>query len=202
MRSLFRNYLDADVIDLIHAYPLALMVSGGPGDWATTPLPLLPDVDSEGRLTRLVGHMSRANPQAAFLEQDPRACFLFQGPHGYLSPTLVPDRTWAPTWNYILLRVHAEVTFRPENNDSALRRLVAAMEAGRENAWSVEEMGERYHKLSQYIVAFDATVQSVDATFKLSQDEKPVMFQNILSGLGHPELERWMRRFAGRGTDG
>jgi transcriptional regulator len=72
------------------------------------------------------------------------------------------------------------------------------MEVGRDNAWRVEDMGERYQNLAGHITAFDAAVRSVDATFKLGQDEKPVIFENILSGLDHPELEKWMRRFAGR----
>ncbi|MSQ98457.1 MAG: hypothetical protein EXR85_04060 [Xanthomonadales bacterium] len=121
---------------------------------------------------------------------------MFQGPNGYVSPRLVPDKTWAPTWNYILVRVTATVTFRPDQNDTALRRLVAKMEAGRADAWSVDEMGERYARIAGHITAFDADVTSIKATFKLGQDEKPAMFEGMLAGLEQPELLRWMRRFA------
>jgi transcriptional regulator len=196
MSPIFNRWSNADLLDLINAYPLATMVSAGAGGFAATPLPMLPDVDEAGRLVRLVGHMSLANEQVGILRADPRAYFLFQGPQGYVSPRLVPDRTWAPTWNYILLRVTADVTFRPDQNDTALRRLVAKMEAGHAAAWSVEEMGERYARIAAHITAFHADVTSVKATFKLSQDEKPAMFASMLEGLEQPELVHWMHRFA------
>ena len=201
MATIFNRWSNADLLDLITAYPLAIMVSAGTGGFAATPLPMLPDVDEEGRLVRLVGHMSLANEQVGILRANPCAYFLFQGPQAYVSPRLVPDKTWAPTWNYILVRVTAKVTFRPEQNDAALRRLVAKMEAGHADAWSIEEMGERYARIAGHITAFDADVTSVKATFKLSQDEKPAMFESMLAGLDQPELLHWMRRFAAQRSD-
>ena len=196
MATLFNRWTDADVLDLLDAYPLALMVSDGPDGPATTPLPMLYDLDEYGRLARLVGHMALSNAQAGLLRENPRACFLFQGPNSYVSPRLVPGRNWAPTWNYALVRVHAAVQFRPELNDEALRRLVAKMESGRKDAWTVEELGDRYKKLSKRITAFTADVQRVEATFKLGQDEKPEVFEAIINGLEDQHLIRWMRRFA------
>jgi len=195
LAEIHKHYSDADVVSLITAYPLALLVSCGPGGFAATPLPMLADTDGKGRLVRLVGHMALANPQVTELHEAPRAWFLFQGPQGYISPRLLPDRNWAPTWNYALVRVTADVRFRPDLNDTALRRLVAVMEAGQPGAWSVEELGERYPRMAQRIVAFDADVVSVDATFKLGQDERPQNFQSILDGLENAELAEWMRRF-------
>jgi len=201
MARIFDRWTHSDLLDVITAYPLAVMVSHGNGGFAATPLPMLPDVDETGRLVRLVGHMSLANDQVEKLRANPHACFLFQGPHGYVSPRLVPDRTWAPTWNYILVRVSAEVKFRPDQNDSALRRLVAKMEAGHADAWSVEEMGERYARISGHVVAFDANVTSIHATFKLGQDEKPGMYESMLAGLDQPDLQHWMRRFRAPGRE-
>jgi len=195
MAKIHNRWSNADVIDLISEYPLAVMVSHGEQGFASTPLPMLPETDENGRLIRLLGHMSLANRQLDDLRARGDACFLFQGPHGYVSPTLVPDRSWAPTWNYALVRVNAVVRIRPDQNDRALRQLVAAMEAGKEDAWAVDELGERYERLSRHITAFDAEVTSVEATFKLGQEEKPVMFESMLAGLNNPDLERWMRRF-------
>jgi transcriptional regulator len=195
MAAIHNRWSNADVIDLIREYPLAIMVSLAKQGFSSTPLPMLPETDENGRLVRLLGHMSLANKQHQELRTRGDACFLFQGPHSYVSPTLVPDRSWAPTWNYALVRVNAVVHFRPDQNDNALRQLVACMEAGKEDAWAVEELGERYQQLSRHITAFHAEVTSVEATFKLGQEEKPVMFESMLEGLNHPELERWMQRF-------
>ncbi len=195
MPHVFKRYDHQDVADLISQYPLATLVTAASSGFLSRPLPMLADFDASGKLVNLVGHMARGNPLVAQLRKDATACFLFHGPHHYISPTLVPDRNWAPTWNYALLRVTARVEFAPQKNDYALRRLVEKMEAGRPDAWSVEELGARYDKLSQHIVAFDAQVTDVDATFKLGQDEKPEMFDSIQAGVGHAELRQWMLRF-------
>lgn len=199
MAAIHNRWSNVDVIDLIREYPLAIMVSQGKRGFSSTPLPMLPEAGEDGQLVRLLGHLALTNRQLDDLRATGDACFLFHGPHAYVSPTLVPDRSWAPTWNYALVRVNAEVHIRPDQNDRALRELVARMETGKDDAWAVEELGERYQRLSQHITAFHADVTSVEATFKLGQEEKPVMFESMLAGLNHPELERWMRRFRNSG---
>jgi transcriptional regulator len=201
MSSVFNRCTHADVQELLDTYPLAILVSNGPDGISSTPLPMMYEVDDQGALARLVGHMSLANEQLKHLHSDPRACFLFQGPQAYISPRLVPGRNWAPTWNYALVRVHTVVEFSPERNDEVLRRLVAKMESGHSDAWTVEELGERYEKLSRYITAFTAEVITVQASFKLGQDEKEAAFTGITAGLDQPELVRWMRKFAGTGAE-
>jgi transcriptional regulator len=185
----------ADIADLIAAYPLAWVVSrSGEGASAATPLPLLAVADDEGRIVKLIGHFARRNPQVAVLEGDPRALILFQGPHGYVSPSWIADRTWAPTWNYAVIRIEADIRFDPELTDRALEDLVKRMEAGRPNAWSIADMGERYARLRTGIVAFEAHVRRLDHKFKLGQDERPEVFTQILAHSEDPELVRWMRR--------
>jgi transcriptional regulator len=198
MNSKFKQWTNKDVVALIDGNPLALMVSASGTDFLMTPLPMLADTDADGSLVRLVGHMALSNRHTAVLRAHPRAHFLFLGPHGYVSPRLLSKRSWAPTWNYAIARVETDVTFRPEQIDHALRRLVARLEGGKPDAWSIEELGARYASLAQRIVAFDAEVRAVDATFKLGQDEKPDVFREILSGLESRELCEWMLRFAGR----
>jgi predicted FMN-binding regulatory protein PaiB len=66
-----------------------------------------------------------------------RALFLFQGPHAYISPSWISDRTWGPTWNYAVIRIEADVRFLPDRADEVLARLVRKMERGRERAWSI-----------------------------------------------------------------
>ncbi len=194
MHTLFSTYSPADVTDLIAAYPLALLVSEGRHGFASTPLPMLADTDDAGRLVSLTGHMACSNPQLEELRRAPQCCFLFQGPHGYISPRFVPDRNWGPTWNYALVRVHAELEFQPDRNDEALERLVDRLETGHSDAWSIDELGERYTRMRNHIVAFEARVQAVDARFKLGQDERPEVLASILEKVDNPELVAWMRR--------
>src|SRR5262245_65314266 len=105
MATPFDRVANAELVDLIEAYPLAWVVSNGADGFAATPLPMMVDTDASGALVRLIGHFAKSNPQVADLERSPRALFLFQGPHAYISPSWISDRTWGPTWNYAVIRI-------------------------------------------------------------------------------------------------
>ncbi len=187
----------AQVAALVDAYPLAWVVSTAGDDVASTPLPLLGERDEAGAIASLFGHFGKSNRQVAILERDPRATILFQGPHGYISPALVSNPTWGPTWNYAVVRFDVEIRFVPEETGEAVHRLAAALETGGSDAaWVPERMGERYDQLLRHIIAFRATLRATHARFKLGQDETDVTFNEIVGGLGDVELSRWMRNAA------
>jgi transcriptional regulator len=184
----------ADVPALVDAYPLCWVVSAGPEGQAATPLPLLAERGPDGGVVELFGHFALSNPQVALLRRQPRAMILAQGPNGYISPRLVSNPTWGPTWNYAVARFDVEIRFVPEENDAALRRLAAFLERDAAQPWTVDRMGARYAELSRYIVAFRATILAEHARFKLGQDETPGTFDEIVAGLGDQALAAWMTR--------
>jgi transcriptional regulator len=187
----------AAIARLIAEYPLAWIVSGGAEGFAATPLPLLAETGDGGTVTALLGHFARTNPQVGALHEAPTATILFQGPHGYVSPGLLSNRNWAPTWNYAVVRIDVRIEFVPEENGRALETLVATMERGRERPWTPAELGDRYAALAPRIIAFRAHVQAIHATFKLGQDERAATFAEIVGGLGDPVLAAWMAEFGG-----
>lgn len=193
-----------DIDRLIAAHPFALVVSSAEGTPVATPLPLLLERDADGTLA-LLGHIARAHPHAALLRRTPRALVVFQGPHGYISPSWLTDRTRAPTWNYETVHFEVDVEFdeRAEATDDALARLVDHMERHRPGPWSAAEMGARYAALAQAVVAFRARVVAAHPRFKLGQDERPDIHADILAALARtdqqPLREAMMR--AQRGSD-
>jgi len=216
--SLFEARTPGDNARLVREHPLAWIVSsvevpgsgadgaapGAAGAPHATLLPVQAHTDSDGRITRLVGHFARRNPQVAALKRQPQAMFLFLGPHGYISPSWMADRTQAPTWNYASLRCHATVRLHADEQRlrDEIRALVDAQEAGRPAAWSVDDMGERYAKLAGAIVGFEAEVMAAQGKFKLGQDERGDVFADIVRGLAaqpggasDPALLAWMREF-------
>lgn len=189
-----------DVQGLVLAHPLAWVVSTGADRPPSTLLPIRPQFDAEGRITHLIGHFARSNPQVAHLRREPLASILFLGPHGYISPSWFADRTQAPTWNYASAEFRVKIEFLEDDAEleAILRDLVAAVESGRANAWTLEDMGERYSQLSRRIIAFRAPVQLERAKFKLGQDERDDVYADIRRGLidaGREDLLAWMDRF-------
>ncbi len=193
MSSIYDPPDEAAVLRLVREFPLAWVVSGGGGAFSATPLPMLAECDAGGKLVSLLGHFSRANPQVAALAAAPDAVILFQGPQGYLSPGLVADPTWAPTWNFAVARFQVRISFAPDETDAAVRRLTAEMEVSVGGDWSVEKMGPRYAAMLPRIVAFRAHVLARHATFKLGQDEGADHFRTIVDGLDDARLASWMR---------
>ena len=195
--DLFVPKSEEQVLRLVLEHPLAWVVSRDGEGFRATPLPLRPRV-AGGRIAALEGHFPRAHPQCAALQRDGRALILFTGPQGYISPSWVSNRTWAPTWNYAVVQFIVDVAFdeTPARLDAHLDDLVNAMERGRPGAWRVTEMGARYDTLKRRIIPFDATVVEQRARFKLGQDESDGVFADItnaLAGTDCAELLAWMR---------
>jgi len=191
-----------DLLRLLAHQPFAWLVSAGGEDAAFTPLPLRAECDADGRLVALRGHLARRNPHLARLRRDGRAQALLMGPHAYVSPSWLDDRTQAPSWNYAAAAFELEVALSEDEADirAELDALVAQMEAGRARAWSLPEMGERYARLAVGVTALRGEIREIRATFKLGQDEKRQDFAQLLAGLqagGEHALAHWMRDFAG-----
>lgn len=188
----------ADIDRLVAAHPLAQLVSNDAGAMLCTPLPLLLERGPDDTVA-LLGHFARANPQVAALRRDPRALVVFLGAHGYVSPSWMRDRSQAPTWNFETVHFQVEVEFdeSPDAIHEALTRLVAHVERDRPAAWSETEMGARYAQLSRAVVAFRARVTATVAKFKLGQNERADVYEDILAGLagtGQQALADAMRR--------
>lgn len=196
--SRFVPHDPADVPALISTHPLAWIVSNGAGGFAATPLPLLAELDEEGRVAALFGHFARANPHVDALMADPGAMILIQGPQGYVSPRLVSNPSWGPTWNYAVVRFAVEIAFVPEETRDAIVRLAAALEGTGPDAWTIERMGARIDQLLPHIIAFRARVVTEDARFKLGQDEASGTFDEIVAGLADGALADAMCRAVGR----
>lgn len=192
----------ADILHLLQVQPLAWLVSAGGADAAFTPLPLRAETDSTGDLVAVRGHLARRNPHVARLQRDGHAQALVLGPQAYVSPSWLDDRTQAPSWNYAAAVFDLDLTLSEHDEDirTELGALVTQMEAGRERAWSITEMGERYSRLAAGVTALRGVVREVRATFKLGQDEAPHDFAQLVAGLtagGEHTLVQWMHDFAG-----
>jgi transcriptional regulator len=194
MTTAFVPRVAADVASLVGAYPLCWVISGSTEERLATPLPLLAETDEHGRVVSLLGHMGRTNPQHEALVANPRATILSMGPQGYISPRLVSNLTWGPTWNYAVCRFETEVRFVPEETGDALWKLAEALEGRAADSWTPRQMGDRYEQLKQCIIAFRAVVQETHPRFKLGQDENDSVFSEIVEGLENRDLADWMVR--------
>ena len=174
---------------LISDYPLAWVCHLESGE--STPLPLLGSYAADGRLRTLLGHLANRNPLCAALKTGGDVLALFTGPQGYMSPSLVSQPDWGPTWNYAALSVRGTARMLP-TVDEALDRLVAHAEAANESPWTSAALGARYDTLAQHISAFEIEVKTVEPRFKLGGEERPEILQELIAGTENAELAEWM----------
>lgn len=197
----FQPRSDEDVLRLLREQPFGWLICGSDHTFRASAIPFRPRLDPAGTLVGLWGHLARSNPQVESLRRDARAEILILGANGYISPSWMADRTQAPTWNYASVQFLTTITFMEDDAalERVLRDLVGVMEAGRPKAWRIEDMGERYARLAQRIVAFEANIVETRPKFKLGQDERRDVFADIMTGLEAAEadeLRTWMDDFA------
>ncbi|HET7371698.1 MAG TPA: FMN-binding negative transcriptional regulator [Gammaproteobacteria bacterium] len=134
--------------------------------------------DSERRL--LLGHLAAANPQGQRLAAGGEVLVMFQGPHGYISPTWY-EHADVPTWNYTAAHVygHPEVI----EDETELRGVVDTLSAKYESQFEAPWQPVYPDKLLGAIVGFRIRISTMQGKFKLSQNRSAADRANVIRKL-------------------
>ena len=180
---------------LMHAHPLAHIVSSGPEGPTADPVPL--EFDAAARMLR--GHVARANPLWQQAEGK-RVLVIFGGPEAYVSPGWYPSKAAThkvvPTWNYTV--VHAHGTLRAVDDAPWLRALVGRLtdrhEAAQAEPWSVADAPEDYvAQMLRAIVGIEIAVERLVGKWKVSQNRSAADRQGVADGLAGAAMAALVR---------
>jgi transcriptional regulator len=166
------------VTDLVHRNPLALLASNGAGAPHATHVPVIPQSETPSadlRGTVLIGHMNRANLHWRALAGGGPALLVFTGPHGYVSPSVYRTTPAAPTWNFTAVHVRGHLrplTGRSETID-VIKATVRRLESRFGTGWDMTASLDYFARILPGVGAFELTVDSAEAMFKLSQEQTP-----------------------------
>ena len=163
------------------------------GGLVASHLPFMVAEGGERGLGVLRAHMARANGQWRAFDGEVEALVIFQGTHGYISPSWYGPGPAVPTWDYVA--AHAYGRPRIVGDEAAvlsmLGDLVDQNEAGRAGRWSMSsEDGEYLRKLSHGVVAFEIAIERLEGKAKLGQTrsaDQPRVVEE-LRGLGADAL--------------
>ena len=190
MTTPFESVTEADMLAFAAQYPLAWVVPVAMPSAAIL-MPVL--VESEqGQPTALLGHLPRRSEANAAFQQDTAAVVLFLGPNAYIPPGWLSQPHWAPTWNFVSLKVEAEISPSPDLARPAIEQLAQHMEKGQETPWNTAELGGRYETLLQHVTGFRAPITALHPRFKTGQDETARSWAEIRAALGDHPLAQWM----------
>lgn len=148
-----------------------------------THLPIEVHTGEDG-IVRLVGHVSKANPQAKLFGSEVPALAVFSGPHAYISSSWY-DHVNVPTWNYLSVHVYGRTRVLTEDETlELLRSQTDKYEAASVRPVSVESMTEAYvRREMRGLVAFEIVIDTMQGAAKLSQNRDDANHAAIVSQL-------------------
>src|SRR5688572_4079773 len=180
-------------VDVLHAciraHPLGALVNVGADGLNANHVPFLVDPEPAPFGT-LRAHVARGNSSWRELTSAPDALVIFQGPHGYVSPSWYPGKAEhgkvVPTWNYVI--VHAYGTARVVHDAVWLRDLVTGLtrehEAGRAEPWSVSDAPDEFvSQQMRAIVGIEIPIARIVGKWKASQNRTPLEIERVTRGL-------------------
>src|SRR5262245_52422391 len=139
-----------------------------------------------GNYGKILGHVSRQNPQSQVFNNRQTATVVFRGPHGYISPTWYAKKDVVPTWNFAV--VHATGRPSPITDESTLHKLLARLiekfESYEHSSYDFSKLPVSYvTPMLSGIVGFEMQVESLEGKFKLGQERSEADKQGILEHL-------------------
>jgi transcriptional regulator len=186
----FRMEDEAEITGLIAAHPFATLVAGGAQGPIAGYAPMLLEADGERRA--LVGHLARANPFGAEIQDGAPVLAIFRGPDAYVRPGYYPSKSEhgrvVPTWNYVAVEATGKIRFTRERGAliELVSKLTQFLEGPREKPWAVSDAPAAYiERLASAIVGFSIDVETLSGKAKLSQNHRENDRNGVLAGLSH-----------------
>jgi transcriptional regulator len=159
----FRESDERVLAEFIDAHAFGTLVTTERGLPFASHVPFLHD--REGRT--LHAHVARGNPQWQHVASNPDVLVMFQGPHGYVSPTWYA-KPGVPTWNYTAVHVYgrARVLDDAAATGRHVEKLAARFERGSASPW----VPVYDPKMLAGIVGIEIVIGEIQGKFKLSQN--------------------------------
>lgn len=200
----FRVSDEATIFSFVARYDFGTIVTSSAGNGLiATHVPIL--VKRVGDRAILQGHVARANGHWRDFDGSTQALAIFQGPHGYVSPTWYTTTPAVPTWNYAVVHVYGRplATEDRQVTSGILEALVRTYESHRPRPYRTEELSASfYEQLLSNIVAFEMPIDRIESKFKLGQNRSKEDREGTLKGLiaegspGAAALAAFMREHA------
>ncbi len=184
--------------EFIEEFSFGILVTSAEGLRATH-IPVLLD-RSRGAYGTIETHLARNNPHLKALDGTNEGLFIFQGPHGYISPAWYETKLAVPTWNFTT--VHASGRPRVVEDPAVFRDFLRRLVAANDSRWSEETLPEDYRSAMQKgAVMVEMAIDRLEGKFKLGAERTAADRKGILEGLKQGRertlrevTEEWYRR--------
>lgn len=173
------NETDKDKIyKLICENAFATVITVQEGLPTASHLPLLVEMN-DGRY-RLLGHLAKGNKQWMQFDSDQEILIIFQGPHGYISPSNY-EVPLVPTWNYAAVHMYGKARVVKAENEA--RRIVESLSNKYEQTRAKPWIPQYSDQALERVVCFEIPVDRLETKFKLSQDRSESDRKSVITDL-------------------
>src|SRR5206468_3248214 len=157
--------------DFMEEYSFVDLVTSSP-TLRITHIPVILDRTS-GAYGKILGHVSRQNPQSQTFDGRHIGVIVFRGPHGYISPTWYAKTDVVPTWNFAVVHATGRPSAITEKIDlhDLLARLIDKFERYQGSGYDFSKLPDSYvSSMMGGIVGFEMQIESLEGKFKLGQE--------------------------------
>jgi transcriptional regulator len=132
----------------------------------------------------LWGHVARSNAQWQAFERNPFVTVIYLSPLNHYISSSWYDHPNAPTWNYMSVQVYGKARIlNPSDTWESVRRLMIRYEKASRKPLSLDTLPPDVQAQMNGLVAFEISITSIKAAFKLSQNRDDKNFLNIIREL-------------------
>ena len=173
---------EEEVIAFIKENAFALITGIGQNYPVATQIPLTVEI-KDGKIF-LHGHLMRKTDHHLAFESNNKVLVLFTGPHCFVSASWYTDPHVGSTWNYMTVHAKGKISFMDEVGTRDAVKALSDKYAGTSSQSAYDNLPKEYiDHMVKAIVGFTIEVESIDNTFKLSQNMDEASKKNIIEQL-------------------
>lgn len=146
-------------------------------------IPLEVEVQDDGKIF-LSGHLMKKTDHHIAFSKNENVLVIFNGPHTQVSASWYTNPVMGSTWNYMVVHAKGKITFKDEQGTYEAVKAITNKYEGLDRSSSFDKLPQEYiDKMVKAIVGFTVEVESLENTFKLSQNRDEESKQNIIEEL-------------------
>lgn len=180
----------AEIRRLVTDYPWAMLIAAQEAKPIASHLPCLLDPERDGdALDDLVilSHVAKGDPMSSLLQAGSEVLLVFQGAHGYVSPSWYGEGPHVGTWNFTAAHVYGIPEVLEGSEAYRVLELTQALfEKDVENPVLLEDVEEYAHKIAKATTPFRLRATHVEGKRKLSRDKPEEVQERVVEALERP----------------
>lgn len=146
-------------------------------------IPLEVEVQEDDKIF-LSGHLMKKTDHHIAFEKNENVLVIFNGPHTQVSASWYTNPAMGSTWDYMVVHAKGKIKFKDEKGTYEAVKAITNKYEGLERSSSFDKLPQEYiDKMVKAIVGFSIEVESLENTFKLSQNRDNESKQNIIEEL-------------------